>query len=68
MTAQGLMNEPSGGVFDEQDRARFREREKQVKLAQRRGEQHIGGAATQIIDRRRAEKEQFKAEQRRQHD
>lgn len=54
--------------FDEQDRARFREREKQVKLAQRRGEQHIGGAATQIIDRRRAEKEQFKAEQRRQHD
>jgi len=40
---------------DEQ-KARFREREKQVQLANARGESHVGGNADQIITQRRQEK------------
>ena len=36
-----------------EQRARFLEREKQVKLAKLRGEQHVGGDAAQIIELRR---------------
>jgi UPF0176 protein len=34
------------GALDEQDRARFRERQKQIRLARERGESHIGEATT----------------------
>ncbi|GAA5524153.1 thiosulfate sulfurtransferase GlpE [Microbulbifer aestuariivivens] len=40
----------------EADRARYREREKQIQLAKQRGEQHIGQDARQITAARRQEK------------
>ncbi|GLT16982.1 UPF0176 protein [Vibrio zhanjiangensis] len=40
----------------EEQKARFREREKQVQLAKARGESHVGGNAEQIIVQRRQEK------------
>ncbi|WP_237066625.1 oxygen-dependent tRNA uridine(34) hydroxylase TrhO [Microbulbifer guangxiensis] len=46
----------------EADRARYREREKQIQLARQRGEQHIGQDAREITAARRREK----YEQRRQ--
>ena len=48
---------------DEQ-KARFREREKQVQLANTRGESHVGGDADQIIMKRRQEKIARKEQQR----
>ncbi|MEL6117357.1 MULTISPECIES: rhodanese-related sulfurtransferase [Photobacterium] len=48
---------------DEQ-KARFREREKQVQLAAERGEQHVGGDAKSIIEARRQEKLTRKKQQR----
>ncbi len=48
---------------DEQ-KARFREREKQVKLARERGEVHVGGDAQHTIAERRQEKLARKEAQR----
>ncbi|EEX32246.1 MULTISPECIES: oxygen-dependent tRNA uridine(34) hydroxylase TrhO [Vibrio] len=48
---------------DEQ-KARFREREKQVQLANKRGETHVGGEADQVIAQRRKEKIARKEQQR----
>ena len=48
---------------DEQ-KARFREREKQVQLANQRGEVHVGGAADDVILQRRQEKLARKEQQR----
>ncbi|MEF1173529.1 MULTISPECIES: rhodanese-related sulfurtransferase [Vibrio] len=48
---------------DEQ-KARFRERERQVQLAKARGEVHVGGEADQVIAQRRKEKLERKAAQR----
>ncbi|UPQ90097.1 rhodanese-related sulfurtransferase [Vibrio sinaloensis] len=48
---------------DEQ-KARFREREKQVQLAKQRGETHVGGEADQVIAQRRQEKLARKEQQR----
>jgi UPF0176 protein len=48
---------------DEQ-KARFREREKQVQLANARGEIHVGGEADQVISQRRQEKLARKEQQR----
>ena len=45
-------------------RARFREREKQVRLARERGERHIGADATRDAGRRKQRKLAAKAEQR----
>jgi len=54
-------------VTDEQ-RARFAERERQIQLAEQRGENHIGGDVKDIINQRRdekiAKKEQAKAKQK----
>jgi UPF0176 protein len=50
---------------DEQ-RARFREREKQVRLAKYRGEQHIGGSVDTIREERHASKVALKEQQRSQ--
>ncbi|AGH81171.1 rhodanese-related sulfurtransferase [Psychromonas sp. CNPT3] len=44
-------------------RNRFAERERQMGLAEKRGEAHIGGAVKQVINERRAEKAQKKAQQ-----
>lgn len=46
---------------------RYVEREKQHQLAKLRGESHIGGAVSNIIEERRALKRQRKEEQRTQH-
>ena len=48
----------------EQQRQRFSEREKQVKLAKERGEEHIGSIAKDISTQRRALKYQEKDQQR----
>ncbi|MGF1788595.1 rhodanese-related sulfurtransferase [Photobacterium swingsii] len=48
---------------DEQ-KARFREREKQVQLSIARGEVHVGGDAAQLIDQRKKAKLAMKAQQR----
>ena len=48
---------------DEQ-KARFREREKQVQLANERGETHVGGEADRVIAQRRQEKLARKEQQR----
>ena len=43
--------------YPEERRARFREREKQVRLARERGEAHIGSDANEAAQRRREEKQ-----------
>ena len=48
---------------DEQ-KARYAEREKQIKLAEKRGEAHIGADSAKAIAQHRAEKQQLKEEQR----
>jgi len=50
----------------EKQRLRFAEREKQVKLAINRGEEHIGGSMTEIIERRKKQKSVIKASQNNQ--
>ncbi len=47
-----------------EQKARFREREKQVQLAAARGEQHVGGEANKVLAARREEKQARKAQQR----
>ncbi|WP_230659089.1 oxygen-dependent tRNA uridine(34) hydroxylase TrhO [Psychrobacter sp. I-STPA10] len=46
----------------EEQKERFRERERQVQLAKARGEAHIGGEVNEIIEARRQEKLQKKLE------
>lgn len=45
-------------------KARFREREKQVSLANQRGETHVGGDAGKLIEQRKKEKQAKKQQQR----
>ncbi len=45
-------------------KARFREREKQVSLAKQRGETHVGGDAGKLIEQRKKEKQAKKQQQR----
>jgi len=47
-------------------KARFAERERQVKLAHERGEQHIGGNAASVIIKRKEEKKQERIKQQQQ--
>jgi len=48
----------------EQQRARYREREKQVRLAEERGEHHIGGEVGDLSQQRHEQKLRYKKEQR----
>ncbi|MDC0610937.1 rhodanese-related sulfurtransferase [Vibrio sp.] len=48
----------------EEQKDRFREREKQVQLANQRGETHVGGDAEKVIAQRRKEKLALKDQQR----
>ncbi len=52
------------GQHTDEQKARFREREKQVKLARERGEVHVGGDAQHTIAERRQEKLARKEAQR----
>jgi len=47
-------------TVDEQQKQRFAERQKQMELARTRGEKHIGHAAQQATERRRAAKRKMK--------
>lgn len=46
-----------------EQKARFQERERQIKLARQRGEEHIGEEAARLIEQRRLAKRQRPAEQ-----
>ena len=50
----------------EEQKRRFAQREKQIKLAQRRGEQHLGGDQRSLIEGRRRQKLEQKNAQREQ--
>ena len=50
----------------EEQKARFAERERQVKLANERGEQHIGGNAAGVIAKRKEKKKQERIKQQQQ--
>lgn len=47
-----------------EQKQRFREREKQVQLSAARGETHVGGDAAQLIEQRKQQKLEKKAQQR----
>lgn len=47
-----------------EQKERFREREKQIQLAENRGEQHVGGDAAKLIEARKLQKRERKAQQR----
>ena len=53
---QGLSCHHCYDSLTEEQKQRFAERQKQVKLARERGEEHIGNAAQKATERRRAEK------------
>ena len=55
-------------VVEDDRKARFAERQKQVELAKKRGEEHIGSAAFEATERRRAVKKARKQEQQESHD
>lgn len=47
----------------EEQRARFRERQRQIQLAKERGEAHIGAEVNEVIETRKQQKLQAKLEQ-----
>ena len=53
---EGLSCHHCYGILSEEQKQRFAQRQKQVQLAKARGEEHIGSAAQQDTERRRAEK------------
>jgi UPF0176 protein len=63
---QGLSCHHCYGTLDEEQKQRFAERQKQIELAKRRGEEHIGNAAQEATERRRAEKKADREARRRQ--
>lgn len=63
---QGVSCPKCHGKHSEEQVARFREREKQVSLADQRGEQHVGGESAKQRAQRREAKLAKKAAQRKQ--
>ena len=61
---QGLACHHCHDVVEDDRKARFAERQKQVELAKQRGEKHIGNAAFEATERRRAAKKSRKLEQK----
>ena len=61
---QGLACHHCHDVVKDDRKARFAERQKQVELAKQRGEEHIGNAAFEATERRRAAKKSRKLEQK----
>tara|TARA_B110000967_G_scaffold122215_1_gene124752 strand:+ start:1137 stop:2135 length:999 start_codon:yes stop_codon:yes gene_type:complete len=57
---EGLSCHHCYGSVDEEQKQRFAERQKQVTLAKKRGEEHIGNAAQEATERRRTEKKALK--------
>jgi UPF0176 protein len=60
---EGLSCHHCYGTVSEEQKQRFAQRQKQVQLAKARGEEHIGSAAQQDTERRRAEKKARKQNQ-----
>ena len=60
---QGVSCHQCIGSLTEDQKARFAERERQIRLAERRGEVHVGGEAASLIAQRKARK---RAERERQ--
>jgi UPF0176 protein len=61
---QGLACHHCHDVVADDRKARFAERQKQVELAKQRGEEHIGNAAFEATERRRATKKHRKQQQK----
>ena len=61
---QGLACHHCHDVVEDDRKARFAERQKQVELAKQRGEKHIGNAAFEATERRKAEKKSRKLEKK----
>ncbi|MDA8920470.1 rhodanese-related sulfurtransferase [Porticoccaceae bacterium] len=62
---EGLSCHHCYGILSEEQKQRFAQRQKQVQLAKARGEKHIGSAAQQDTERRRAEKKARRKDQHR---
>ena len=62
---EGLSCHHCYGILSEEQKQRFAQRQKQVQLAKARGEEHIGSAAQQDTERRRAEKKTRRKDQHR---
>ncbi|MCO7225808.1 rhodanese-related sulfurtransferase [Pleionea sp. CnH1-48] len=60
---QGVSCHHCFDTISDEDKARFYEREKQIQLARKRGEVHIGHEVTETIKHRKEEKQQRKLEQ-----
>ena len=56
--SEGLSCHHCNGKVSPDQKLRFAQRQKQVKLAKARGEEHIGTAAQQYTERRRLEKKE----------
>ena len=61
---QGLACHHCHDVVEDDQKVRFAERQKQVELAKQRGEEHIGNAAFEATERRRAAKKSHKLKQK----
>ena len=64
--AEGLSCLHCYGTVSDEQKQRFAQRQKQIKLAKARGEEHIGNAATEATERRREEKRAVKKALRKQ--
>ena len=62
---EGLSCHHCYGILSDEQKQRFAQRQKQVQLAKARGEEHIGSAAQQDTERRRAEKKARRKDQHR---
>lgn len=63
---QGISCHHCINEYTDEQRERFRERERQIQLAKERGETHIGDELAEVIAQRRAAKQAFKEAQRQQ--
>lgn len=61
---QGISCHHCINEYTDEQRERFRERERQIQLAKERGETHIGDELAEVIAQRRAAKQAFKEAQR----
>lgn len=62
---QGVSCPKCHDSLSEEQKARFAERERQVRLARQRGEPHVGGEAARIIERRKRAKYKAREQQAR---
>ena len=61
---QGISCHRCYDKYSDEQKARFEEREKQVRLAEQRGEDHIGSEVLDVIEKNREEKKRRREEQK----